>query len=528
MVGCSGTSFVRRCLLILACVAYVACAFSNLCHHRVSIARTKNINTQYPHLQLSTRSWSRFLAATSIADTNETSKSAESTFWRTVPTSSSENGTSKLPAIAGIDRETGPLPPGAYKQIGERDTITSCLLGIGIRSQASNDDGNEVWKEASKNCQKLVDAGFNTFIMNNPAADDLKSAKVSTQKTIQRGRGKTEKLMIALEKQRLQNLVLRTKIRHEAEENFYKVLHQNTPKSVLRSCNFMVNLEVPAILSTEQQKNSGVDEEQPTQSFGNGWMVRESVGNALKRVKEESLGSVVLEYCEHSPYHLDVLDSLFEMKREGLIQSISTQNFPPSLLRSALSCGFEIQSNSIVGNLMNTHNLRSDSELGILCSEQELSRHISAPLGGGLFTDSISQSSKKKIEALFGICCRDKSSVVSTSQKWAKYQSIKNTLHELSQKYQVSCESISLRWLLQMNEEAGDSIIVGSRLGMDLREQQGGSPYNRQSDLREVFTFALEDDDMELLGELSGQSSSQDFPPEGDHQIDFSNKALWI
>jgi len=216
------------------------------------------------------------------------------------------------------------------------------------------------------------------------------------------------------------------------------------------------------------------------------------------------------------------------MKREGLIQSISTQNFPPSLLRSALSCGFEIQSNSIVGNLMNTHNLRSDSELGILCSEQELSRHISAPLGGGLFTDSISQSSKKKIEALFGMCCRDKSSVVSTSQKWAKYQSIKGTLHELSQKYQVSCESISLRWLLQMNEEAGDSIIVGSRLGMDLREQQGGSPYNRQSDLREVFTFALEDDDMELLGEFSGQSSSQDFPPEGDHQIDFSNKALWI
>ncbi len=232
--------------------------------------------------------------------------------------------------------------------------------------------------------------------------------------------------------------------------------------------------------------------------------------------------------CEHSPYHLDVLDSLLEMKREGLIRSISTQHFPPSLLRSALSCGFDIQSSGIVGNLMNTHNLRSDSELGILCSEQELSRLISAPLGGGLFTDSISQLSKKRIEALFGACCRDKSNVISTTEKWANYQSIKDTLHELSQKYEVSCESISLRWLLQMNEQAGDSVIIGSRLGMDLREQQGGSPYNRQNDLREVFTFALEDDDMELLGEISGQSSSPEFPPEGGHQIDFSNKSLWI
>lgn len=216
------------------------------------------------------------------------------------------------------------------------------------------------------------------------------------------------------------------------------------------------------------------------------------------------------------------------MKREGFIQSISTQYFPPSLLRSALSCGFDIQSNGIHGNLMNTHNLRSDSELGILCSEQELARHISAPLGGGLFTDSISQSNKKRIESLFNTCCRDKGNIVSTSQNWVKYQSIKDTLNDLSQKYQVSLESISLRWLLQLNEESGDSVVVGTKLGMDLREQQGGRPYNRQSELREVFTFALEDDDMELLGEISGQSSQMEVSPESGHQIDFSNKSLWI
>lgn len=308
MVGSNNgsTSYTRRCrllIIILACVSYFASAFSNhLCHHRLSISistTTKIINTQTPLQQPPTRSWTTFSAATSIVDTNETRKSAESTFWRTVPTSSSpsENGTSKLPAVAGIDRENGPLPPGAYKQIGERDSITSCLLGIGIRSQVNSDDGNEIWEEASKNCQKLIDSGFNTFVMNNPAADDLKRLPLSKKKTIRRG--ETNKARIRLEKQRKQNLVLKTKIRHEAEENFYKVLHLNTPKSVLRSCNFMVNLEVPAVLSTEHTKYSGIDEEQATMSFGNGWMVRESVGNALKRVKGETLGSVVLE-CKSS------------------------------------------------------------------------------------------------------------------------------------------------------------------------------------------------------------------------------------
>ena len=222
------------------------------------------------------------------------------------------------------------------------------------------------------------------------------------------------------------------------------------------------------------------------------------------------------------------------MKREGFIQSISTRNFPPSLLRDALSCGFDIQSTNIHGNVMNTRNLRSDSELGILCSEQHgLSRHISAPLGGGLFTNSISRfewhalmaSEKTNIKTLLDTCCQESSDISSTSQKWVKRQSIMHTLLDLSQKYQVSVESISLRWLLQQNECSGDSILVGSKLGMDLREQNGGLPYNRYKDLREVLTFELEDDDMDLIGKISGLSLPVEISTEIDHKID---KSLWL
>jgi len=292
--------FLLRCLLILTYVAYFTFALSSRLsnsNRRLSSSRANNISAQYaPLLRRFALSRTRLLAAETslILDTkNETHKSAESTFWLAVPdtnAATSPKVVSKLPAIAGLDRESGPLPPGAYKLIAEEDTITSCLLAIGIRPPVNSDDGSVVWEEGARNCQKLIDSGFNTFLMNNLDADNLEDSIMLEKITKQRRR--TQKSPIAVEKQRQKYRSLTTKIRHEAEENFYRVLRQNTPLSVLRSCHFMVTLEVPPILSTEQRK---VEYEQSTLPFGNGWMVRESVCDALKRTKGETIGSLILE-----------------------------------------------------------------------------------------------------------------------------------------------------------------------------------------------------------------------------------------
>ena len=226
-----------------------------------------------------------------------------------------------------------------------------------------------------------------------------------------------------------------------------------------------------------------------------------------------------------SPYHLDVLNSLCEMKREGIIKSISTKNFPQSLLESAVNCGFNIQSNDICGNLMHTNNLRSESEY----SSDGLSRIISTPLGGGLFTNQFcqyqewEQPSKKKFDALIDSCCNiDGGARMDKLKKWEKYRTTMDTLAEMSLKYQVSVESIALRWLLQLNN--GNSVSVGTHMGMDLVEEQGGSPYSRHRDFRQVFTFSLEEDDMERLSKISGLTAEKDT----DHEIDFNNRALWM
>ena len=189
-----------------------------------------------------------------------------------------------------------------------------------------------------------------------------------------------------------------------------------------------------------------------------------------------------------------------------------------------------MHSNEVIGNVMNTNNLLHNSPT-------EVSRIISAPLGGGLFTKQFSQfrewahlspARRNKFNALLDCCCGkfatgDEDSI----QKWKKYRTIIDALVDMSLKYQVSVESIALRWLLQLNN--GDSISVGTLLGMDLAEEQGGQPYRRQRDLREVFTFSLKENDVEELHKLSDCASRQSRSGASVRSdIDFTDRRLFL
>jgi hypothetical protein len=216
--------------------------------------------------------------------------SPETNFWiartQNNTTCSSFDG---IPAIPRLDRESGPLPPGAYRKsiVDARETIAPCLIQIGIRPPAQADAGENVWSVGVRNCQSLIDSGFNTFRVNN----NFHRIRDSMHRRDNRRRSP---LSDALE--RMQQLTINTEYRHQAESEFYRKLRQNTPSSVLRSCHFMVNLELPLALSGIALI-SGMENEIAQAPFGNGWMLRESVSSALLRTKSEHLDSVVLE-CE--------------------------------------------------------------------------------------------------------------------------------------------------------------------------------------------------------------------------------------
>lgn len=223
-----------------------------------------------------------------LQSTSRPQTSSETTFWIAIAQKNQTSSSDSIPATPHIDRETGPLPPGAYRHSSSDDgidAIAPCRITVGITPQSNVFAGEDVLIVGVKNCQNLIDSGFNTFRVN----DCHTKLENRRRRNIARRRSP---LSIALE--HIQQRATKTRARNEAEANFYRKLRQSTPSSVLRSCHFMVNLEIPSVLSDDFP---GLENEISSVSFGNGWMVRESISSALLRTKGECLDSIVLE-CE--------------------------------------------------------------------------------------------------------------------------------------------------------------------------------------------------------------------------------------
>ena len=225
-----------------------------------------------------------------------------------------------------------------------------------------------------------------------------------------------------------------------------------------------------------------------------------------------------------------MLNTLFEMKQEGLIKSISTTKFPPSLLRSVLGCGFEVYANENDGNLLNTHNHLQFNDV-MTNGEEQCKTLISSPLAGSLLTSSFSSKEdirqltplQKNIFNRFYRCI-----TMDETEQWSQYRSIMGTLIDISFKHNVSIESVALRWLLQIN--SNNMLSVGTKLGMDFMEEKGGLPYRRESELRQVFSFSLNEEDMERLNEVidySKDTHSDCSSAQADY-IDLTDRSLWL
>ena len=98
-------------------------------------------------------------------------KSSESNFWIARTHNNTSLALDSIPAIPQLDRETGPLPPGAHKCIDDDDNLITqyCLIAVRIQppSDDINNNGEDIWREGVKNCQKLIDAGLNSFKVDN-------------------------------------------------------------------------------------------------------------------------------------------------------------------------------------------------------------------------------------------------------------------------------------------------------------------------------------------------------------------------
>lgn len=84
------------------------------------------------------------------------------------------------------------------------------------------------------------------------------------------------------------------------------------------------------------------------------------------------------------------------------------------------------------------------------------------------------------------------------------------TLEDVALKHRVSLASVALRWALQLDHVA--SVVVACEVG----ESSDDRPFDRPRQLRQVFRFELDEEDMERLWDASGEADllkTTDFNP---------------
>lgn len=410
-------------------------------------------------------------------------------FWGTIvdKTNSGEDASSRqqkqLPCVPTLDKD-GALPNGAYFSHGDpaRESKEACRLGVAIHVPALRRTlrGGELSPlVAVDTMQTLIDSGLTSF-----------QIKATT-----------------------------THQDHErwAEEQIYGRLRQETPSFVMNQCQLTIPLTLPSENSATGATASSV---------------RKGVLDTLSRVGGEAIDCLQVQYNKRSPYLFDTLEVLEDLKREGLVRSVSGRNIPPLTIRSAKNYGFTLDSNQVDANLLEPSAYSPEHRL--LCQDLDMPLFLSSPLAGGLLTDRY--VGRESMPKLWEFRLAERRQWNSNLHAWADrqgftrdklcegdewlwdaYQSkLMATLQEISQRHGVSIASVLLRWTLQLDHVA--SAIVTCRLA---NPDDGLKRKRREHELREVFRFRLDDEDMKELWEVSGRNEPQHLHGDFDEDEEF-------
>ncbi|KAL7567768.1 hypothetical protein ACA910_000522 [Epithemia clementina (nom. ined.)] len=388
-------------------------------------------------------------------NTDPNNRLAFKNFWGSTSFSAVDSGQSNcLPCVPSLDR-CGLLPPGAY--VSSPSPICRISMAIDLRRQDGDDDLGP--KETVLAMQNFVEDGLTSF--------QLEAVSSSTE-------------LIAW-----------------GEEEVYRRFLKESPGSILRHSHLTVPLKMPLERFAGSSLRSA----------------RTEISNSLFRMGSPEAIHCVQLYPQQGPeemsnnfWILDALDALEELKREGLVLSVSGRNLPPSVVQGASDCGFSaLCRNQIDVNIADTGKYNTiDSGLPL---------EATASLLGGLLSDN--SVGKKSIPASNKLALNAQRHVRNSIPKWAAggQENYANTvfawwkfqtdflpvLEDIGHKHDVPIASIALRWTLQLKHV--DTVVVLTRLSGS--DETGFPRLLRKQQYRDVFKFELDEEDMTRLWKIA-------------------------
>ncbi len=432
-------------------------------------------------------------------DKNEKKKKAHNKiefvdFWGKKISSIDDNNTidpRQIPCVPTLDVRDGPLPRGAYVLEGseEFDAKSTCRIAIQVKTGPidSSDDADEIVKRL----QACIDAGFDTFELPDQTTG----------------------------------------------MDIIRRMNEKTPSYINR--HWSVDFKIQSIspdantLSTKSHLRQTILD-----------LVEQTGSDALDSLKVDC-GPTKKRPLLSDEAILETFEHLVDLQREGWIRSIGVRNLASEDLRRNILnyFGCHIDFEEQEGNL-----LLPPSPMKLLNTPKNI--RMSNALAGGLLTDLYNKDrrrrktnhpsepimTKENIQLLREWAKQrddddDERERISTMSVGKEYQTIvMDQLAWIATKHDVSISAVALRWALECGGNtapSGEAPVVSTAVAeLDLEDPNF---YQTLIELRQVFRFQLDEEDLEILSEISpGRANEFQNGKEGFPDIDFNNPTLWL
>jgi aryl-alcohol dehydrogenase-like predicted oxidoreductase len=425
-------------------------------------------------------------------------------FWGTKLASNDESVAADMPDprhvpfVPTLDAHDGPLPVGAHIMEGksEFDSKSTCRISIDVKT--SNVEKLDDVDAVVRRLQACVDAGFDTFQLHDQTSNSL---------------------------------------------GIIRRMNENTPSSINK--HWSVGLQIHSVSPDSNHLSTKSD-------------LRQTVLDLIEQTGSDALDSLKvacgnLHRSKSMPSDdsaLEMFEHLIDLQREGWIRSIG--------VRGMESPKFQRDITTYFGDYIDFEEREGSLLLPPpsidLCSSKNYMR-IADVLGGGLLTDIYSNDrTRRKVtdhSSLRPQPMLTKDNILllkewalrrerqngpsSTSLPiWKQYQEdVLDQLNWIAMKHGVTISAVSMRWALQCGSTAVDTNlkapIVSSALADIVVDDPNDDMVQKLAELRQVFRFQLDEEDRQILFDLSSSGIDESQSNEQDNlDIDFNNPALWL
>lgn len=222
--------------------------------------------------------------------------------------------------------------------------------------------------------------------------------------------------------------------------------------------------------------------------------VKENIERSLRRMSVTSLDLLQFHWWDYdSPYYMDALKYLSELRDEGIIKHIGLTNFDTERMHNMINSNLQIVSNQVQYSIIDR---RPEVKMIPFCLDHNISLLAYGSICGGMMSERYLGRTEPSATELNTLSLRKYKQIIDTWGGWNLFQELLSILKRIAQKHNASIANIASHYILSKPAVAG--VIIGVRLGI----------VDHRNNNMQVFNFSLDKTDYDDIDSVSTKSNN--------------------